>query len=79
LDLGNIVTTIAEIAIALVGFSAVVVVLNPSPIRNWSVSERFNFRILVQVGGVVVLFSILPFGTNLVFDDYHAWKYALLA
>ena len=78
MDLGNIITTIAEIAIALIGFSAIVVVLNPSPIRDWSVSERFNFRILVQLGGIVVLFSVLPFGTNLVFDDYHAWKYALL-
>jgi hypothetical protein len=78
MDLGNIITTIAEIAIALIGFSAIVVVLNPKPIRDWSVSERFNFRVLVQVGAIVALFSILPFGTNLVFDEYLAWKYALL-
>ena len=78
MDLGNIFTTIAEIAIALIGFSAIVVVLKPNPIRQWSVSEKFNFRVLVQVGAIVVVFSILPFGTNLVFDEYHAWKYALL-
>jgi hypothetical protein len=34
MDLGNIITTIAEIAIALIGFSAIVVVLNPKPIRG---------------------------------------------
>ncbi len=79
MDLGGIITTIAEIAIALIGFSAIVVVLNPNPIRDWSVSERFNFRILVQVGAIVVVFSILPFGTHQVFDEYLAWKYALLA
>ena len=78
MDLGDIITTIAEIAIALIGFSAVVVVLNPNPIRDWSVSERFNFRILLQLAAIVVLFSILPFGTNLVFDEHFAWKYALL-
>lgn len=33
----------------------------------------------MQVGGIVVVFSILPFGANLVFDEYLAWKYALLA
>ncbi len=79
MELGDIITTIAEIAIALIGFSAIVVVLNPNPIRDWSVSERFNFRILVQVGGIVVVFSILPFGTNLILDEHLAWKYALLA
>lgn len=79
MDLSDIITTIAEIAIALIGFSAVVVALNPNPIRDWSVSERFNFRILVQLGAIVVVFSILPFGTHQVFDEYLAWKYALLA
>ena len=39
----------------------------------------FNFRILVQVGAIVVVFSILPFGTHQVFDEFLAWKYALLA
>ena len=34
---------------------------------------------MVQVGGIVVVFSILPFGTVLVFDEHLAWKYALLA
>ena len=79
MDLSDIITTIAEIAVALIGFSAVVVALNPNPIRDWSVSERFNFRILVQVGAIVVVFSVLPFGTHQVFDEYLAWRYALLA
>jgi len=42
MELSDIITTIAEIAIALIGFSAVVVVLNPSPIRDWSVSARIK-------------------------------------
>ena len=79
METSSIITTIAEIAIALVGFSAIVVVLNPKPIREWHASDQFNFRVLVQLAAIVVFFAILPFGTNLMFDEFLAWKYALLA
>ncbi len=78
MELNDIITTIAEIAIALVGFSAIVVVLNPTPIREWASSDQVNFRVLVQLAAVVAFFSILPFGTHLIFDEAQAWKYALL-
>jgi len=74
----DIITTLAEIAIALVGFSAIVVVLNPRPIRDWAESDQFNFRILVQLSAIVVVFCILPFGTHILLDDDQAWKSALL-
>lgn len=79
MESSEIITSIAEIAIALVGFSAIVVVLNPKPIREWHNSDQFNFRVLVQLAAVVVVFAILPFGMHLIFDEFLAWKYALLA
>ena len=78
METNQIITTIAEIAIALVGFSAIVVVLNPKPIRNWPPGDQFNFRVLVQLSAIAVIFCILPFGTHIIFDDELAWKSALL-
>ncbi len=72
MESSEIITSIAEIAIALVGFSAIVVVLNPKPIREWHHSDRFNFRVLVQLAAVVVVFAILPFGMHLIFDEFLA-------
>jgi len=73
-DSGNIITTIAEIAVTLIGFSAIVVVLNPQPFQDWGAIEKLNFRILLQIAGITTLFSILPFGTHVIFDHAEALK-----
>ena len=78
METSEVLTTIAEIAIALVGFSAIVVMLNPQPIRDWDDSDRFNFRVLVQLSAIAILFSILPFGTHILLDEELAWQSALL-
>lgn len=54
----DILQTIAEIAIALLGFTGVVVVLNPE--RTWRLNEEARLRNLLEGGGVVLLFSLLP-------------------
>ncbi len=74
----DIITTIAEVSIALIGFSAVVVVLNPTPIRDWSDVDRLNLRVLIQVGAFATAFSVFPFLTHIYFEPVLAWKYALL-
>lgn len=78
MDALSIIPTIAEIAITLVGFSAIVVVLNPQPFRDWGRVEKLNFRILIQVSAIAIIFSILPFATHTLFEPNRAWNYALL-
>lgn len=57
----EIFPTIAEIAVAIAGFSAIIVALRKNPIRKWHESDRFNFRMLLQVAALKIFFSILPF------------------
>ena len=60
MESGNILTTIAEIAIAIDGFSSVIVALSPKPFSEWNPIDRFNFRVLLQVAAVTVFFSLFP-------------------
>ena len=52
--------TIAEIAIALVGFSGIVAVLGRRSSGRWSLSERIRFRSLLEQSLLVVFLSFLP-------------------
>jgi len=78
MDITEISPTIAEIAVAIAGFSAVVVVLRKKPIREWHAYDRFNLRMLLQVAALTIFFSILPFGALAVLDSPVAWKVSLL-
>jgi len=51
--------TIAEVAIAIAGFSGVVVVFRPAS-RIWTDRDRLRFTLLVQQALVVLLFSFFP-------------------
>jgi hypothetical protein len=57
-DLENL-RTIAEIAIAVAGFSGVVVAFRPAS-RPWTDRERLRFRLLVLQSVVVLFFCFLP-------------------
>ena len=52
--------TIAQIAVGLAGFSAIIVTLNPRPIREWDDTDRLNLRTLIQLSIYVIFFSLLP-------------------
>ena len=52
--------TIAEVAVAVAGFSAIVVALNGRPVRQWDELDRHNPRMLIQVAFFTLVFSILP-------------------
>ena len=73
----DILLTIAEIAVALAGFSAIVVMLNSKPIREWDDTARLNLRILVQVSAFTIAFALLPSILNIPFDEPELWTYAL--
>jgi hypothetical protein len=78
MDITEISPTIAEIAVAIAGFSAIVVVLRKRPIRDWHAYDRFNFRMLLQVAALTIIFSIFPFGALAIVDSPVAWKISLL-
>ena len=68
----------ANISVAIIGFSSVIVALSKEPLSQWSKLDRFNFRLLIQVAAVTTFFSILPLILLNVFDEQIAWKYGLI-
>jgi hypothetical protein len=60
MDPYGILQTIAEIAIAIVGFSGVVAVLGHRGSGKWSDTEIVRLRTLVEPGIVVLFASFLP-------------------
>ena len=71
--------TIAQIAVGLAGFSAVIVTLNPRPIREWDSTDRLNLRLLIQISIYVIFFSLLPPLLSIPFDNHLIWLLALWA
>ena len=71
--------TIAELIVAVAGFSAIIVALNPLPVREWHETDKFNLRLLIQVSVFAILFSLVPtlLVVSLEVDD--VWKYGLWA
>lgn len=52
--------TIAEVAIALAGFSGIVAVLGQRSSGEWSPTERLRLRLLLEASLLVVFLSFLP-------------------
>ena len=69
--------TIAQIAVGLAGFSAIIVTLNPRPIREWDDTDRLNLRLLIQISIYVIFFSLLPPLLSIPFENHLVWFYAL--
>jgi len=79
MQITEITPTIAQLAVTLAGFSAVIVALRPKPIRQWAPLDRLNFRILIQVAAVTTFFSLFPFGALAILEPPLAWKISLMA
>jgi len=65
----ELLLTIGEIAVALVGFSGVVAVLGHRGRGNWSSEELLQLRTLVEPGLVAVFGSLLPGTLHLAFES----------
>jgi hypothetical protein len=78
MDITEIFPTIAEIAVAIAGFSAIIVALRKKPIRKWHELDQFNFRMLLQVAALTIFFSMFPFLTLVFLDPPVAWKLSVL-
>ena len=69
--------TIAQIAVGLAGFSAIIVTLNPRPIRDWDDTDRLNLRVLIQISIYVIFFSLLPPLLSIPLENHLVWLCAL--
>ena len=56
----DILVLVAELAVAIAGFSSVVVALGRRPVAEWLPGEQRNLRILLQVSAIAILFSLFP-------------------
>lgn len=56
----DLLTTLAQLGVALAGFSGIVVVLGARATGQWSSRERQLLGVLLGTSGSVVLWSILP-------------------
>lgn len=74
-----ILQIIASTAIALAGFSGVVVALTGKSTESFNQQERINLRVLLQVSAIALFFSMVPLVLNEAFDSDSAWKYSMLA
>ena len=79
MNITEISPTIAEIAVAIAGFSALIVVLRKNPIREWHAFDQLNLRMLFQVAAVTIIFSIFPFGALVILDPHAAWRVSIFA
>jgi hypothetical protein len=71
-------TVIASIAIAIAGFSGVVVALTGKSTGDFSRVERLNLRILIQVSSLALFFSLLPLILHRAFEPAAAWRISML-
>lgn len=71
-------TAISNISIAIAGFSGVVVALTGRSAESFEAVERLNFRILLQVSALALLFSILPLILHRAFEPALAWRISMI-
>jgi hypothetical protein len=75
----NLVLTLAQVAIGLAGFTAIIVAINPKPIREWHPEDQLNLRLLVQVSFLVLFFCVLPYVLAVSIPPDEVWFYGLTA
>jgi hypothetical protein len=67
----------AELAVAIGGFSGVIVALEARGVREWTPVRRRNLRILLQLAALALLFSLLPLGAYRLAERPNFWRWAL--
>ena len=68
---------IASVAIAIAGFSGVVVALTGRTTDTFGQVERLNFRILLQVSALALLFALVPLILHRAFEAPQAWRISM--
>jgi len=65
--------TIAEIAIATIGFAGIVSALRPKSSRSMDAMNRLRLRLMVEASAGVMVFAFLPFVLVGLVDDDRIW------
>jgi hypothetical protein len=67
----------AQLAVGIAGFSGVIVALESRDVRGWPARRRRDLRILLQVSGMALLFSLLPLVSYRLVERPVFWNWAL--
>ena len=79
MDTQSVLTTVAEVSIALAGFTGVVAVLGNRRKHDWTAEERLQLRTLVETSLTALFASFAPSVLYLVFSSEPAvWRSANL-
>jgi len=78
MESSDLLLTIAEVAVGLAGFSAIIVTLNRKPISLWDETDQLNLRLLIQVSGLTIFFSLFPSLLQIPLSVEGIWFYGLL-
>ena len=68
----------ASTAIALAGFSGVVVALTGKSTESFDQQERLNLLVLLRVSAIALFFSLVPFILNKALGSDATWKISIL-
>jgi hypothetical protein len=69
--------TVAQIAIAIAGFSSIVEALSTRHMQYWADAERYNYRILLQVSAMALFFALLPMILVQLWNESVTWRVAV--
>ncbi len=65
--------TIAEIAIATIGFAGIVSALRPKAAHAADAMHRLRLRLMVEASATVMIYAFLPFVLAGVFSEHRIW------
>ncbi|MBW2493658.1 MAG: hypothetical protein JRE43_02815 [Deltaproteobacteria bacterium] len=73
MDPNEALLTIAEIAIATIGFAGIMSALRPSSSQSADAMHRLRLRLMVEASASVMIFAFLPFVLAVLVDGERIW------
>jgi hypothetical protein len=74
-DPNEALLTIAEIAIATIGFAGIMSALRPSSSHSADAMHRLRLRLMVEASASVMIFAFLPFVLSGLVDSERIWTF----
>ena len=75
MDPNEALLTIAEIAIATIGFAGIMSALRPSSSHSADAMHRLRLRLMVEASASVMIFAFLPFVLQVLVDSERIWTF----
>ncbi|MBW1843005.1 MAG: hypothetical protein JRE38_01770 [Deltaproteobacteria bacterium] len=75
MDPNEALLTIAEIAIATIGFAGIMSALRPSSSHSVDAMHRLRLRLMVEASASVMIFAFLPFVLQGLVDSESVWTF----